>query len=93
MSASSRQLNWWVEKGYLFPEEDSRGTGNGGLRFSRHERRVLAIMERLVTAGFLAARAAGLARLAVEGSYLIGAGKVRVPLDENGSLSLVIEDI
>ncbi len=58
---TTRQLYFWVEKGYLRPENPSPGSGRS-LTFNGDEVRVAKVMAGLVGAGMSAASAALIAR-------------------------------
>lgn len=88
-----RQLEYWVERGWII----SAGPPSQGRPrvFSATEKRVLAVLARLVRAGFGAQQAAGLARTAVTISEQAGdrpGDTVYVPLGEDGLL-LVVRDV
>ncbi len=93
LGVTQRQLEYWVAKGWIVPS----GTQVQGhpREFSEPEKRVLAAMARLVTAGFPGALAAQVARRAVTaaGSAIPGGGRAVISLDSDLSLVLVIEGV
>lgn len=62
--ATRRQLEYWVEKGWVRPDAHAAERGRPRI-FSGREMTVLSAMVRLVAAGFPAAKAAVIARKAV----------------------------
>lgn len=85
-----RQVEYWIERGWIIPA-DPPSQGHPRV-FSATEKRVLAVLARLVRAGLPAALAARVAREAVAQAQRYPRDRVRgVRLDEGIWLSL--EDI
>jgi DNA-binding transcriptional MerR regulator len=61
---SYRQLDWWTRQGYLRADNPAPGTGNARI-WSRQERDIAQLMQRLAGAGLTVAKAAKVARWAV----------------------------
>src|SRR5215469_13674133 len=73
---TERQLGYWIDKGYVVPQDRGHRGPGGDRVFSHDEARVLTVMARLVRAGLSAQRSAELARLAFAGSGLSGVAVV-----------------
>jgi DNA-binding transcriptional MerR regulator len=81
--ASYRQLDYWVRRGYLRPEEATPGTGYART-WAPSELRVAARMARLVAAGLTLAAAEKVAR--ASGPMDLGNG-VWVGLSDTGEVA------
>ncbi|MCC5574537.1 MerR family transcriptional regulator [Microtetraspora sp. AC03309] len=83
---TKRQLDFWVRQGYLKPV--ARGGSGHPREWPRTEKQVAHLMGRLVAAGFTAAAAADVARVAVT----VGGDPVNVDVVLAAGLTLTVDD-